>query len=197
MTLEHPIMKKNNNRVARRAYVEELAVARVGMKLAAALDESDKNQKDIAEALGVSEARMSQIFNGEENLRIKTVARIADALGQEFEPQFSLAHREVPRLAESAQTPNYTPHTSRDEGMRTFRQGQRVFVSEAFLRRRFRGWYVPYVQWHLGVVVHGYAPADMIELPQVAVNVAVVDLAGADFLFVVEPEHVEPEQSKV
>jgi transcriptional regulator with XRE-family HTH domain len=97
-------MKRNNNR-ARRAYVEELAVARVAMKLAAALEESDKSQKDVADALGVSEARVSQILNGEANLTIKTVARIADAIGQEFEPQFSPAHREVPRLAESAQEP--------------------------------------------------------------------------------------------
>jgi transcriptional regulator with XRE-family HTH domain len=98
-------MKRNTNRAARRAYIEELAVARVAMKLAAALDQSDKNQKDIADALGVTEARVSQIMNGEANLTIKTLARIADAIGQEFEPHFGPAQREVPRLVESAQEP--------------------------------------------------------------------------------------------
>ena len=67
-----------------------------------------------------------------------------------------------------------------------FRNGQRVFVSEAFLRRRFTGWHVPHIQWHLGEVVHGYAPADMISLPQVNVNISITDLDRTDFMLVID-----------
>ena len=74
----------------------------------------------------------------------------------------------------------------RERRTSAFRNGQRVFVSEAFLRRRFTGWHVPHIQWHLGEVVHGNAPADMISLPQVDVNISISDLARSDFLLVID-----------
>lgn len=85
--------------VERRTYVEELAVARTAMRIAAAMDEAAMTQKQVADVLGVAEARVSQILNGEENLTVKLLARIADALGQEFEPTFNLVVNEVPRVA--------------------------------------------------------------------------------------------------
>ena len=74
----------------------------------------------------------------------------------------------------------------RERRTSAFRNVQRVFVSEAFLRRRFTGWHVPHIQWHLGAVVHGYASADMISLPQVDVNISITDLDRADFMLVID-----------
>ena len=108
-------MKRAMTRAAKRAYIEELALARVAMRLATALEQSAKNQKDIATALGVTEARVSQILNGEANLTIKTLARIADAIGQEFDPQFCPAMQEMPQLLRPAQEPLYITETRKVE----------------------------------------------------------------------------------
>jgi hypothetical protein len=62
-----------------------------------------------------------------------------------------------------------------------WKDGQRVFVSESYLRRRHAGWRVPYVEWHLGQVVDD---GMLIAIPQHAVNVDTEDLADGDFLLV-------------
>lgn len=48
-----------------------------------ALDFSGLEQKEIAEKLGVTQGRVSQVFNGDGNMRIAAVARYLRALGYE------------------------------------------------------------------------------------------------------------------
>lgn len=48
-----------------------------------ALDASGLEQKDLAEKLGVTQGRVSQVFHGDGNMRIAAVARYLRALGYE------------------------------------------------------------------------------------------------------------------
>jgi transcriptional regulator with XRE-family HTH domain len=48
-----------------------------------ALDASGIEQKELAEKLGVTQGRVSQVFNGDGNMRIAAVARYLRALGYE------------------------------------------------------------------------------------------------------------------
>jgi len=48
-----------------------------------ALEASGLEQKDLAETLGVTQGRVSQVFNGDGNMRIAAVARYLRALGYE------------------------------------------------------------------------------------------------------------------
>lgn len=77
--------KQNFRKNAQRAYVEQLALANVALMIADALEASGVSQRDLAGRLGLSEARVSQILNANNNLTVRTLARIADALGLELE----------------------------------------------------------------------------------------------------------------
>ena len=46
-----------------------------------ALAASGMSQKDLAEALGIGESRISQVMNGDGNIRVTTFARYMRALG--------------------------------------------------------------------------------------------------------------------
>lgn len=48
-----------------------------------ALDVSDMDQKALAEKLGVTQGRVSQVLNGDGNMKIAAVARYLRALGYE------------------------------------------------------------------------------------------------------------------
>lgn len=48
-----------------------------------AVERAGIRQKELAERLGVTESRVSQILNGDGNLRVATVARVFAALGFE------------------------------------------------------------------------------------------------------------------
>lgn len=57
----------------------------VQLELQLAMELRGVRQKDLADALGVSEARISQVFSSlNPNLTIKTIGRIAHALGGDF-----------------------------------------------------------------------------------------------------------------
>lgn len=98
-------MKNHMTRAARRAYIEELALSRAVLRLAAAMEQSGKTQKDVAEELGVTAARVSQMMNGDANLTIKSIARIADVLGHRFDPQLTPIKDEMPALVRNDQSP--------------------------------------------------------------------------------------------
>lgn len=51
------------------------------MILNQAFHQNPRSQKEIAQALGVTEGRVSQVLNGNGNLRISTVARYLSAMG--------------------------------------------------------------------------------------------------------------------
>ncbi|MFC2967720.1 helix-turn-helix domain-containing protein [Acidimangrovimonas pyrenivorans] len=75
--------------------IEALAMS-VQFALQKAMNENCITQKQLAERLGVSPARVSQILAKDAtNLTLKTIGRIADALGEEFE-LFSL--RDINKL---------------------------------------------------------------------------------------------------
>lgn len=62
-----------------------MAAARASVQaislLVRAHEESGKRQNEIAELLGISEGRVSQILNGDGNVRIATLARVLAATG--------------------------------------------------------------------------------------------------------------------
>ena len=83
-------MMKNKMSVAeRRAFVEEFAVTSVALAMAEAIHNSGMSQREVAERLGVSEARISQILAATGNPTIKTLARLADVLERELRVEFS------------------------------------------------------------------------------------------------------------
>jgi predicted XRE-type DNA-binding protein len=49
-----------------------------------ALDASELDQKALAEKLGVTQGRVSQVFNGDGNMKVAAVARYLRALGYEI-----------------------------------------------------------------------------------------------------------------
>lgn len=102
------------------AGAQGLAAARlagqVNRLLHRALEESDLEQKDLAEKLGVTQGRVSQVMNGDGNVRIAALARYLRALGYEAEitvkpvdagvPEIASAARRAPRrAAENATAP--------------------------------------------------------------------------------------------
>lgn len=67
----------------------ELAAARAEVRvihlLQRAFEGSELSQKDLAQRVGVTEGRVSQVLNSEGNLRVTTIARYLRALGYRFE----------------------------------------------------------------------------------------------------------------
>jgi len=57
----------------------------VGNMLNAALESKGMNQRDLAAQLNVSEARVSQILNGEANLTVKTLIKVAAILKMDLQ----------------------------------------------------------------------------------------------------------------
>jgi transcriptional regulator with XRE-family HTH domain len=69
----------------RREYERELLYAEVVEHLRAITGELAITQRELAARLGVSEARVSRIMTGRENLTLKTLADLGWALGLRFE----------------------------------------------------------------------------------------------------------------
>lgn len=92
----------------RRAYTEELAVTQTTMVVTLALRERGVSQAALASALGVHDSRVSKIVNGNGNPTIKTLARIADALGMEL--RISFAKEEPSNEAASEATGDQGDH---------------------------------------------------------------------------------------
>jgi transcriptional regulator with XRE-family HTH domain len=67
----------------------EMAGARLAVRVAElirlAMKASGLSQRELADRLGVGEARVSQIVNGDGNLRLASIARVFAALGYEAE----------------------------------------------------------------------------------------------------------------
>lgn len=72
----------------RRIFVEEAAITTVALAIVRLMREVGVTQHQLAERLEISDPRMSQIVNGTGNLTVKTLARIADALGREMRVSF-------------------------------------------------------------------------------------------------------------
>ncbi|MFF7726140.1 helix-turn-helix domain-containing protein [Streptomyces sp. NPDC008001] len=57
--------------------------------LAGLLAERGMSRKDLAESMGVSPGRVSQILSGDENLTMRSLAAVADALDVKMEISFT------------------------------------------------------------------------------------------------------------
>ncbi|MDW5614606.1 helix-turn-helix transcriptional regulator [Mycolicibacterium sp. D5.8-2] len=70
------------------AGASDLAAARISRQVSTlisqALAASPRGQRDVASILGVSEARVSQVVNGDGNLRVGAIAKYMRALGYEL-----------------------------------------------------------------------------------------------------------------
>lgn len=68
------------------AFAIEALVFSTQVALQKAMNRSGVTNKELAERLGMSPARVSQVFSSNgPNLTLKTIARIAHALGEDFE----------------------------------------------------------------------------------------------------------------
>ncbi|SPH19500.1 hypothetical protein ASD8599_00225 [Ascidiaceihabitans donghaensis] len=68
------------------AFAIESLVFSVQVSLQKIMNKRGVNNKDLAERLGMTPARVSQIFSSNgPNLTVKTIAKIVHALGDEFE----------------------------------------------------------------------------------------------------------------
>src|SRR6476660_4846369 len=88
-----------------------------------ALDVSDLDQKALAEKLGVTQGRVSQVFNGDGNMRIAAVARYLRALGYET------------RLSATPVAPDIPP-LPRESRRRPVRQPQPAVTEKRYAARR-------------------------------------------------------------
>jgi len=63
---------------------EQFTLSSVGVALAIALEKSDISKRQLAKSLNISEVRITKILAANYNPTIKTLARIANALGCEL-----------------------------------------------------------------------------------------------------------------
>lgn len=77
----------------------------VNRLLHAALAASNLEQKDLADKIGVTQGRVSQVLNGDGNVRIAALARYLRALGYEAEITLKPVDAGVPEIASSRRPP--------------------------------------------------------------------------------------------
>ena len=66
---------------ARRRYEEERLIVNVFESLSDAIDHGDLSRADLAKTLGTSRAHITQLFSGQRNLTLRTLADLAWACG--------------------------------------------------------------------------------------------------------------------
>lgn len=71
----------------RRVFEEELLVGEATDTVAALVDSLGLSQKELAQRLGVSAGRVSQILSGAENLTLRSLGALGWALGVRFDLQ--------------------------------------------------------------------------------------------------------------
>jgi antitoxin component HigA of HigAB toxin-antitoxin module len=85
----------------RRRFERELLYGEATEALSALMTSQGISQRELAERLGISRGRVSQILSGRENLTLKTLAEVGWALGVRFEVSPFAADREgTPALAD-------------------------------------------------------------------------------------------------
>jgi transcriptional regulator with XRE-family HTH domain len=99
-----------SNPEVRRTYEEELLLGEATENVTALLRSLGISQRELADRLGVSEARVSQIVSGAENLTLRAVAALGWALGVRFELDpvaMSRAERRGTPAEEDAAAPDW------------------------------------------------------------------------------------------
>lgn len=84
----------------RRVFEEELLVGEATDTVAALVDSLGLSQKELAQRLGVSAGRVSQILSGAENLTLRSLGALGWALGIRFnlQPSAMADRRGTPAL---------------------------------------------------------------------------------------------------
>jgi transcriptional regulator with XRE-family HTH domain len=99
-----------SNPEVRRTYEEELLLGEATENVTALLRSLEISQRELARRLGVSEARVSQIVSGAENLTLRSVAALGWALGIRFEldpVSMSRAERQGTPAEQDARPPDW------------------------------------------------------------------------------------------
>lgn len=76
------------NPKAHAAYEEEAFFSKIAMEIVRLREEQQMSQKDLADAMRTTQQAISRIENGDENLTIKTVFKIAQALQRKPQLKF-------------------------------------------------------------------------------------------------------------
>ncbi len=81
----------------------EMSVARLSLRVALllsrALKASGRSQKELAAELGLSEGRVSQVLNGDGNVRVSTLARFMMAMGYEVTLDARPVEEDLPAIS--------------------------------------------------------------------------------------------------
>ena len=84
----------------------ERVLFQVAEEISRLMHEQNMSRAEIAERLGVSRAYVTKILNGNPNLTIKTMLRLAEALGRElaiqFAPNVAMQEATVPQIETGA-----------------------------------------------------------------------------------------------
>jgi len=70
------------------SFAEEAAMAQVAVALADLLERCAVSQRELANRIGVTEGRVSQILAANSNPTVRTVARLAHAMGRRLQVEF-------------------------------------------------------------------------------------------------------------
>ena len=75
-------------------FAEEIAMAQTAVAVADLLASNNTTQRELAERLGISEARISQVLCADSNPTVRTMARIGHAMGRRMVIEFTRAPME-------------------------------------------------------------------------------------------------------
>ena len=81
--------------------------------LQTALSSTGVTQKQLAEILGIGESRVSQVVNGDGNLKLTTFARYMRALGYAVTVNVTPVERNIPELTRARRKPAITSSQAR------------------------------------------------------------------------------------
>lgn len=81
--------------------------------LQTALTSTGVTQKQLAEKLGIGESRVSQVVNGDGNLKLSTFARYMRALGYAVTVNVTPVERNIPELSRERRKPVITARSTK------------------------------------------------------------------------------------
>ena len=82
----------------------DLLAIKVGERIVERLDELGMTRTELAAAIGVSKARISQILSGQDNLTLKSLVAVAAGLGSRIEFRLRTVHSDQTRAPASGAT---------------------------------------------------------------------------------------------
>lgn len=98
-----------------RRYAEERALAHVAVKIGELLRRAGVSQRELARRMKTSEPRVSLLLSGKANPTIRSLARLADALGYKLRISFAANDNARCRPATREWTAEGVPQNQTDE----------------------------------------------------------------------------------